>query len=248
MRLKDRRILITGAASGIGKATAELFAREGAKLALLDRDEAGLKPIAASTKGIVCVGDLTNEAGLKAAIDKAGEALGGLDGLVNSAGIVIASRLGEGSTDDWRKVIEINLVGTYLACRFALPWLEKSERATIVNLASGQALLPAPCNGAYAASKAGVVGLTKVLAQELAPKIRVNAVAPGTIETPMGMRAMKLTDENAVKRRADVAAAYALKRIGMPEEIAQVLLFLSSDESSFVTGATLAADGGRTFH
>jgi NAD(P)-dependent dehydrogenase (short-subunit alcohol dehydrogenase family) len=248
MRLTSRRILVTGAASGIGRATAELFAREGAKVALLDRDADALQAVAAATGGVAVVADLLDEAGLKLAIDKAADALGGLDGVINAAGIANVDSFAETTGDTFRRVVGINLTGTFLVCRFAAPWLQKEARATIVNIASGQALLPSSNSTAYGASKAGVVTLTKSLAIELAPKIRVNSIAPGVVETPMTTGAdgcfSTFTDEQ-MKQLKD---RYALKRSAAPLEIANTLLFLTSDESSFITGALLAVDGGRTFH
>jgi len=137
----------------------------------------------------------------------------------------------------WRQVLEVNLTGTYLMCRACLPWLRKEGRASIVNIASAAGLLPnAPGLTAYAASKGGVVNLTRAMAAELAPSIRVNTVCPGMVDTPM-----------ADGFRTNVGN-YALKRIADPAEIANVILFLASVDASYVTGATLAADGGRSYH
>ena len=133
-------------------------------------------------------------------------------------------------------MLEVNLTGTYIVVRCALPWLARAPFATIVNIASGQSLLPTPNLTAYAASKGGVVNLTRALAAELAPAIRVNSVCPGLVDTPM-----------TAGLERDVSR-YALERMADPLEIAQAILFLTGTESSFVTGAALAIDGGRTFH
>jgi NAD(P)-dependent dehydrogenase (short-subunit alcohol dehydrogenase family) len=182
------------------------------------------------------------------AVEAAARGLGGLDGVVNAAGIVTSASLAESDTASWRRMIEVNLVGSYLVCRFAHPWLAQAREATIVNLASGQALLPSAGNSGYAASKGGVVALTRALAAELAPRIRVNAVAPGLVDTPMGRDAMQLDAEDGAQRLAAAVSRYALGRMGTPREIADALLFLSCSESSYITGSTLAVDGGRTFH
>jgi NAD(P)-dependent dehydrogenase (short-subunit alcohol dehydrogenase family) len=145
--------------------------------------------------------------------------------------------VGEVPTDVWRQVLDVNLTGTYLVSRCCLPWMQKETGASIVNIASAAGLLPnAPGLTAYAASKGGVVNLTRAMAAELAPKIRVNCVCPGMVDTPM-----------ADGFRANVGN-YALKRIADPGEIASVILFLTSEDGSYMTGATLAADGGRSFH
>ena len=163
--------------------------------------------------------------------------MGGIDGVVNAAGIVIRGAVLEVGVADWRRVIDVNLTGIYIVVRSCLPWLAKATGATIVNIASGQGLLPnRPEMTAYAASKGGVVNLTRALAAELAPAIRVNSVCPGMVDTPMTADGPR-----------DVTP-YALKRIADPLEIAHAILFLTSSESSFVTGAALAIDGGRTFH
>ncbi|WP_137890261.1 SDR family oxidoreductase [Ramlibacter sp. 2FC] len=236
-RLQGRRIVITGAASGIGRTTAQLFAREGASLALLDRDECGLAETARETGGHAFPVDVTNEEAVSAIIDKAGAALGGIDGVVNAAGIMCSSRVPETPAATWRRVLEVNLTGPYLVIASCLRWMEKESEATIVNIASAAGLLPnAPGLTAYAASKGGVVNLTRALAAELAPKIRVNSVCPGMVDTPM-----------ADGFRGNVGN-YALKRLADPVEIARAILFLTSAESSYVTGAALAADGGRSFH
>jgi NAD(P)-dependent dehydrogenase (short-subunit alcohol dehydrogenase family) len=236
-RLQGRRIVVTGAASGIGKSTALLLAREGASLTLLDLDAAGLDDTARRTKGHAIATDITNEASVNDAIARAASAMGGIDGVVNAAGIMHTGPMVEMSVTTWRKVLEVNLVGTYLVARACVPHLSSATGSTIVNIASGAGLLPnAPGLTAYAASKGGVVNLTRAMAAELAPKIRVNSVCPGMVDTPM-----------ADGFRANVGN-YALKRIADPEEIARVILFLTSAESSYVTGAALAADGGRTFH
>jgi NAD(P)-dependent dehydrogenase (short-subunit alcohol dehydrogenase family) len=236
-RLQGRRILITGAASGIGRATAELFAAEGAALTLLDRDAQALQAVAQQTGGQACEADVTDEDSVASAVARGAAAMGGIDGVVNAAGVMLRGSVLEVTVAEWRRVLEINLTGGYTVVRCCLPWLQQAPAATIVNLGSGQALLPnAPDRTAYSASKGGVLNLTRALAAELAPAIRANTVCPGLVDTPM-----------ADGVRANVGN-YALKRLAQPEEIARAILFLTSSESSYVTGAALAVDGGRSFH
>jgi NAD(P)-dependent dehydrogenase (short-subunit alcohol dehydrogenase family) len=236
-RLQGRRILITGAASGIGQRTAELFAAEGAALTLLDCDRKRLASVARETGGTAVEADVTQEPSVMRAVEQGATAMGGIDGVVNAAGIVIHGSVLDVGLADWKLVLDVNLTGTYIVVRCCLPWLAKAPFATIVNIASGQGLLPNnPGMTAYAASKGGVVTLTRALAAELAPSIRVNSVCPGMVDTPMTA---------GLERDLD---RYALGRIAEPLEIAQAILFLTSTESSFVTGAALAIDGGRTFH
>jgi NAD(P)-dependent dehydrogenase (short-subunit alcohol dehydrogenase family) len=236
-RLRGRRILITGAASGIGRGTAELFAAEGAALTLLDCDRKRLADVARQTGATFVEADVTQEASVTRAVERGAAAMGGIDGVVNAAGIVIHGSVLDVGVADWRLVLDVNLTGTYIVARCCLPWLAKATFATIVNIASGQGLLPnTPNMTAYAASKGGVVNLTRALAAELAPSIRVNSVCPGMVDTPMIAGLQREVDR------------YAMKRIADPLEIAQAILFLTGTESSFVTGAALAVDGGRTFH
>jgi NAD(P)-dependent dehydrogenase (short-subunit alcohol dehydrogenase family) len=236
-RLQGRRILITGAASGIGQRTAELFAGEGAALTLLDCDRKRLASVARETGGTAVEADVTQEPSVTHAVEQGASAMGGIDGVVNAAGIVIHGSVLDVGLADWKLVLDVNLTGTYIVVRCCVPWLAKAPFATIVNIASGQGLLPNnPGMTAYAASKGGVVNLTRALAAELAPSIRVNSVCPGMVDTPMTA---------GLERDLD---RYALARIAEPLEIAQAILFLTSTESSFVTGAALAVDGGRTFH
>jgi NAD(P)-dependent dehydrogenase (short-subunit alcohol dehydrogenase family) len=236
-RLRQRRIVITGAASGIGRHTALLFAEEGAALTLIDRNEEGLAPVAQATRGLATAADVTVEAQVGRAVEEGAAAMGGIDGIVNAAGIMWRGSVLDVSVADWRRVIDVNLSGMYIVVRACLPWLAQASGATIVNLGSGQSLLPnAPNRTAYSASKGGVLNLSRALAAELAPAIRVNCVCPGLVDTPM-----------ADGVRGNVGH-YALGRLAQPLEIAQAILFLSSAESSFVTGAALAVDGGRSFH
>ena len=172
-----------------------------------------------------------------AAVEQGAAAMGGIDGIVNAAGIVIRGSVLEVGIEDWRRVLDVNLTGIYIVVRSCLPWLREASAATIVNIASGQGLLPdRPEMTAYAASKGGVVNLTRALAAELAPAIRVNSVCPGMVDTPMTANMQRDT------------SPYAMGRIAEPIEIARAILFLTGPESSFVTGAALAVDGGRTFH
>ena len=236
-RLQGRRIVITGAASGIGRCTAQLFAAQGAALTLLDRNAAGLSELARDTRGHAFEVDITDEASVARAVEQGASAMGGIDGIVNAAGIMLRGSVLEVGVAQWRHVLEVNLTGTYIVVRCCLPWLTQAPFATIVNIGSGQALLPnAPDRSAYAASKGGVVNLTRALAAELAPAIRVNSVCPGLVDTPM-----------AEGVQGNVGN-YALKRLAQPLEIANAILFLTSSESSYVTGAALAVDGGRSFH
>jgi NAD(P)-dependent dehydrogenase (short-subunit alcohol dehydrogenase family) len=246
MRLKGRRILITGAAKGIGQATAELFAREGAKLALLDIDAAPLKLVARATDATALEADVRSETSVDKAVAAAARAMDGIDGVVNCAGVPGSpAQLGEIKLESWQDTILTNLTGTFLVCQKALPWLRKAAgRASIVNLASGQALLPTGGSGAYAASKGGVLAFSKDLSYTLAPDIRVNVVCPGTTDTPMVADVKKLAPQIIT----NLIAAVPFKRFAQPSEQAAAILFLTSEESSFVTGVALAVDGGRTRH
>ncbi|MDF3311225.1 SDR family NAD(P)-dependent oxidoreductase [Rhodococcus sp. T2V] len=236
-RLLGRRIVVTGAASGIGRSTAQLFASEGASVALFDRDERGVQATAEQTNGHGFTVDISNEKAVADAVERAGAALGGIDGVVNAAGIMFRGLAADVPAADWRQVLEVNLTGAYIVLRSCIPWMLREQTATVVNIASAQGLLPnAPGYTAYAASKGGVINLTRALAAELAPKVRVNSVCPGMVDTAM-----------ADGHRHNVGS-YALNRLADPVEIARAILFLTSAESSYVTGAALATDGGRVFH
>lgn len=235
-RLAGRRLVVTGGASGIGRAVARLFAAEGASLALLDRD-ARVAETAHEIGATSYVVDITDESAVMKVIEQAGLAMSGIDGVVNAAGIMSKGLTTEVPADAWRRILEVNLTGTYIVVRSCLPWMQRELDGTIVNIASAAGLLSnAPGLTAYAASKGGVIALTRVLAAELAPKIRVNSVCPGMVDTPM-----------ADGYRANVGN-YALKRLADPMEIARAILFLTVSDSSYVTGAALATDGGRSFH
>ncbi|MBA3055934.1 MAG: SDR family oxidoreductase [Sphingomonadales bacterium] len=245
-RLAGRRIIVTGAASGIGAATARLFAKEGATLALFDVQREKLAAVAGETGGEAIAFDLMDESAIAPAVERAAAAMGGIDGLVNCAGVAGGAPLGEMEPANWHLTMGVNLTAPYLICRAALPHLQAGGAATIVNIASGQGLLPnGPGVSAYAASKAGLIAFTKALASELAPAVRSNAVAPGIVNTPL---VEAVLGNYANPDDAPFVRQYALQRVARPEELAEAILFLTSDASSYVTGTVLAVDGGRTFH
>jgi NAD(P)-dependent dehydrogenase (short-subunit alcohol dehydrogenase family) len=242
-RLAGRRILITGGASGIGRATAELFVKEGGRVALLDREESDVRAVAATIGSLAVIADVTDGPGVRQGVQHAAAGLSGLDGLVNAAGVAGGQLLAETDEKQWRRVLDVNLTGPLLVTQAALAFLLVAGSATIVNVASGIALRPFAGQGAYAASKAGLLAWTKVLAQELAPTIRVNATCPGPTDTPL-MRA-NVPQGTTLER---MQSQYALGRLGHASEQAQAILYLTGPESSFITGVSLAVDGGRTFH
>ena len=247
MRLAGRRVLVTGAASGIGLATARLFQREGARVAMLDRDGATLTK-AAGDGAATLVCDVAEEGQVRAAVAQAAVALGGLDGVVNSAGIDLMRPFEQMTAAEWARVMAVDLTGPMLVCHAALPALRQAGRGTIVNIASGAGLRPLEHRTAYCAAKAGLVMFGKTLAVDLAAdRIRVNAICPGIIDTPL-FRSSWAGAADPEAELARILERYVIQRPGEPEEIAQAALYLTSDESSFVTGAALAVDGGRTFH
>ncbi|MER8912041.1 SDR family oxidoreductase [Mesorhizobium sp. M0854] len=236
-RLAGRRIVITGASSGIGRATAQLFIAKGAIPILLDLNGAGLAETIGDAEGLSFEVDITDENAVQDVVDQVAEKLGGLDGVVNAAGIMLLGPTADFGFDEWRKTIDVNLTGTFNVAKCCIPFLIKETGSTVVNVSSGAGLLPnAPAQVAYAAAKGGVISLTRALAADLAPEVRVNCVCPGLVDTPM-----------AERFRANVVN-YALKRMAEPSEIANAILFLTSKESSYITGSILAVDGGRTFH
>jgi NAD(P)-dependent dehydrogenase (short-subunit alcohol dehydrogenase family) len=242
-RLQGRKIVITGAGSGIGAAITANFAGEGAAVAMLDRNRLGLEaagPGIAATRVVV---DVTDPDEVEHAIDAVSQALGGIDGLVNAAGVLHVASFEETERTQWQRMLDVNLTGPWNVCRAALPHLRRASAATIVNISSGLALRPVPGYSAYAASKSGLGALTRALAVELAPDIRVNAVCPGAVETPM-TRDLYLNP----KRKSEAIASYPLARLADTSEVANAVLFLTSADSSFTTGATLTVDGGRTLY
>lgn len=249
-RLEHRRILITGGASGIGLATARRFVAEGARVALLDRNVEGLASAAAELGGAAWTAqaDVTNETDVRRAVDAAAGALIGLDGLVNGAGISEWRSFGELSFADWRRLLSVNLDGPFLVTQAALGALKAAGKATIVNVGSGAGLAPRQNFSAYCASKGGLVLFTKAIAMDLAASnIRVNVVCPGIVMTPLVEKNLALNaDREAAYER--YVSRNLMRRFGMAEEVADAILYLTSDESSFITGTALSIDGGSVFH
>ena len=254
MRLAGRVALVTGAARGIGAATARALAADGARVVVADVGD-GAAPVAAieASGGVaraVCC-DVSDPEQVGAAVGACVEGFGGLDILVNDAGISGGSSLlHEMDVDTWLRVVAVNLTGPFLCTRAAMPHLLASGRGRIVNVASTYGMVGAPLAPAYCASKGGLVNLTRQLAVDYGGQgIRVNAVCPGYIDTDMGGYRASLGPEGAAEanaRRDAAAARQPLGRQASAEEVAQVALFLVSDESSFMTGAIVPVDGGCT--
>jgi NAD(P)-dependent dehydrogenase (short-subunit alcohol dehydrogenase family) len=239
-RLIGKRVLITGVSSGIGAACARLFTHEGARVSGLDVG----KPPLDLTLVSFHEADVRDEAQVKKSIDGALAELGGIDGIVNAAGVAGGGPAHLCELEEWRRVLDINLTGTFLVSKHALPPMLAQKSGSIVNLASVEGLEGGEAMSAYNASKGGVVLLTRNMALDYgAFGVRVNAVCPGFIKTPM---TSPLEDPNFAPVAQRIAAAHALGRLGEPEEVANVALFLISDDASFVSGASVTVDGG--FH
>src|SRR5262245_9530990 len=237
-RLSGKRALVTGASSGIGAACARLFAREGARVAGLDL----AKPPADVALVSFHEADVREEAQVKSAVEGAVRSLGGLEVVVNAAGVAGGGPAHLCDLAEWRRVLDVNLTGTFLVTKHALPALIAAKRGSIVNLASVEGLEGGESMSAYNASKGGVVLLTRNLALDYgAFGIRANAICPGFIRTPM---TTVLADPNFAPITQRIEAAHALGRLGEPEEVANVALFLASDEASFVSGGAVTVDGG----
>jgi len=238
--LNDKRILITGGAGGIGAATAARFLEEGARVVVLDCDaEAGrrLQDQLPALSGVI-VADVSDAAAVARAFDELDALLGGLDVLVNNAGISLRHRFVDISPQDWRAVMAVNLDGVFLAAQAAARRMLAGDGGVILNMGSTNGLVGYHHYADYNASKAGVIELTRSLALELAPTVRVNAVCPGFILTPM-----QETEYTPQMQRA-FSAKIPLNRLGRPEDVAALLAFLASDDASFITGQCLVIDGG----
>lgn len=249
-RLETRKIIITGAASGIGLAISRCFLDAGARIALLDRDGERLKSIQNSLGDGVpfSICDVSSEAETQRAVDELAARLDGVDGVVNSAGIDLLLPFSQMTAARWNELMAVNLGGPFNICRAALDYIRAAGGGTIVNIASGAGLRPLENRTGYCASKAGLIMFSKALACDLSnDNIRVNSICPGIIDTPMlheGLKNFSRPDEELDR----IKARYILNRVGTPDDIASAALYLTSDESSYTTGIALAVDGGRTFH
>lgn len=235
-KLKGRRIAITGAASGIGKGVATLFAGHGASLALLDRH---WKEGPAPAEGVALTCDVSDRAAVESTMAQAVSTLGGLDGLVNAAGFLVMKPFADLTHEQFDAMVAVNLKGPFNAIKAALPHLLESGKATIVNIGSVSSVLPMAGSSGYSASKGGVLMLTKGIALDMAPTIRANTICPGTIKTEM---TRYIWENPEHLERAEQRAA--LKRLGEPDDIARAALFLSCEDSDYMTGTELVVDGG----
>jgi 2-hydroxycyclohexanecarboxyl-CoA dehydrogenase len=251
--MEGRVALITGGGGGIGEATGRLFAEEGAAVTLVDRDGSAAATAAASiersvpgSRGLALAADLTVEDEARRVVDETVARFGALHTLVNVAGVRVYTPLAEAKSDDWAFILGVNVLATTYCCKAALPRLRAAQRSTIVNVSSVYGVMGRAGMGQYDTTKAAVLGYTRALAVEEAPHgVRVNAVCPGSTITPYHIRraaSQGVSEADLRTKRTD----NLLGRWADPREVAFPILFLASDESSYVTGATLMVDAGKS--
>jgi 3-oxoacyl-[acyl-carrier protein] reductase len=244
MRFKDRVALITGGGRGIGAATAELFASEGAKVVVSDMDEAPAREVADPIKGLAIACDVTKRDSVESMIERTVKELGRIDVLVACAGIIRDNLLYKMTDDDWDSVIDTHLKGTFYCARAAQKHMVEQKSGKMVFLSSTSALGNRGQTN-YSAAKAGLQGMARTLAIELGPfNINVNAVAPGFVETRMTRATAERMGVDYEAFKLGAASQIPLRRVGQPIDIASVIAFLCSDESSFVSGQTVYVRGG----
>jgi meso-butanediol dehydrogenase / (S,S)-butanediol dehydrogenase / diacetyl reductase len=238
--LKDKRILITGGASGIGAATAARFLEEGSRVCLLDRDEKGCEHIKQELSGLgeAIIADVTDLMQVEAAFAEAIRVMDGVDVLINNAGISIRHKFLDITPEDWERVIAVNLTGVFYVAQTAARHMSERGSGIILQTASTNGIMGYPYYADYNATKAGVIELTRSMALELAPKVRVCAVAPGYVLTPM-QRA-----EYSDAMLKEVNEKIPLGRHASPEEVAGLFAYLASDDAAFATGHVYTLDGG----
>jgi len=250
MRLANKIAIITGAGAGIGAATALRFAEEGAKLVLADIGEANLNAAAkkVSAHGGECIavtGDISKEEDARRISEKAIERFGGIDILVNNAADFTTFSVEDAEVAHWQKVLNVNVIGTALVAKFAIPHMKKRGKGSIVNLSSMSGIIAQPNFATYNSSKGAILTMTRCMALDLAPfNIRVNSICPGCVLTSATEREwirMGLTKEEWIGKMAPM---HMLNRVGDAREVANAILFLASDEASFITAAHLLVDGG----
>jgi dihydroanticapsin dehydrogenase len=250
-RFANKKVFISGGATGIGEAAVLLFAQQGAIVTIFDRDiENGekclQKVLDGGGRGIFISGNLIYPEEIEKAIDQSLKTYGGIDILINNAGVESPYSVHEMPIEEWDRVMAVNLRGMYLMAKAVIPIMKKSGGGAIVNTASISGLLGWPISAAYCVSKGGVIQLTKQMAVDYAQdNIRVNCIAPGTTLTPLIERIFQQESEPE-KAKQQISQMHPLGRFAQPEEIAQAILFLASEDASFITGAVLPVDGGYT--
>lgn len=248
MRFQDKRVLVTGASRGIGLATAKAFLKEGASVAVNGRTrestQRGMELLGNGPALTAAPGDVSTVAGCEAIVAAALNGLGGLDILVNNAGVFFRGSISETDEEAWDRVLNANLKGTFFCSRAAVPALRQAK-GTIVNVASESGIRGYGNTSAYCASKGAVVNLTRSMAMELAPDIRVNSVCPGVVETDMAREGFAIDGDKDAGMRQQ-ADQYPVKRIGHVDEIASAILYLASVDAGFINGVALPIEGGAT--
>ena len=245
----NKRVLVTGGTRGIGKAVVNAFNSAGAQVAIngrtADSVEKTISTISDNERLFAAPGDVGTVAGCENAVNSAIEVLGGLDILVNSAGVGVDVSLEESDESLWDTTLSVNLKGTFFCCRAALGALRESA-GNIINMASDAGLMGNPNSSIYCASKGGVVNMTRALALELAPQVRVNCVCPGYVDTDMVRRDWIDKGDDPASLEKMLCDYAPMKRMATPEEIASSVLYLATAESEFITGSALQIDGGST--
>jgi len=248
MKLEGKVAIVTGATDGIGKAIALKFAKEGAKIIMIGRDEAkgraALEKVREHGEATYFKADVSNSSQVKKLVDGTAQKYGRIDILVNNAAVGYVGTVVNTSEEIWDQVMDINMKGVFLCCKYVIPYMQKKGGGAIINIGSINSLMAMENEAVYDASKGGVLMLTRAIALDFAKSnIRANCICPGAVETAM----LKVSLDGAsdpAKAREWITARHPVGRLGTPDEIAEAALFLASDASSFVTGAAIPVDGG----